>query len=531
MIDPGLTVNAMRTGQVRLIFLVTLCLLAALPAGVLAGMLSSGSHEVALVAFFGLAALVALWRWPHAGPLLMLLAATLIEQFGLPRVGFHVPSDQVPFFTSLSDGVGLKGIYVNPAEVTLALIVLAWLARAVGDRTLEISKSTLAGGLLVLSIVVALALARGLSRGGDVRAMLWEVRPWFYLVTGYVIASQLLVNRRHVRALLWVIVIGTGAKGVEGTVRFLTTLQVQPRPDALLGHEESLFFGVFLLLPAALWLFKQRGALRRVATALVPVILVADLSNMRRAAWLILFVGLAVLVLVVWVRYPERRPAMKKAVVVGAILFGLYVGAFWNSAGVLGQPARAIRSGISPDPRDKQSNLYRQQEDANLVLNILRVRSSTLVGQGFGIPIDYAITIDNVSNIDPFIAYVPHDGILYLWLRMGVPGVLAFWFFAGTAVVSACRVARCADPELAVYGAVVASSLVGYLMLAHDDMGLFWFRVALLMGILLGGLEVVRRVGGDDLMAIPDTQDDAWRRSEIRARAVTRALTAGDRRR
>src|SRR5205807_8806307 len=104
---------------------------------------------------------------------------------------------------------------------------------------------------------------------------------------GYLLASQL-VTRGTLDAILWGLVIGTGIKGLLGTERVISYANVVPRPQAILEHDESFFFSLFILITVALWLYGKRGRLRQVATLLLPFVVTADLGNNRRAAWVIL---------------------------------------------------------------------------------------------------------------------------------------------------------------------------------------------------------------------------------------------------
>ena len=101
--------------------------------------------------------------------------------------------------------------------------------------------------------------------------------------------------------MLWVLVICTGFKGVQGTYMFLSfARKMTPRPETVLSHEESVFFGIFIILTVGLWVYGQRGWLRTMATALFPFVLIADLANSRRTAWPIVLIGL--------LRAPRRSP-------------------------------------------------------------------------------------------------------------------------------------------------------------------------------------------------------------------------------
>jgi hypothetical protein len=168
----------------------------------------------------------------------------------------------------------------------------------------------------------------------------------------------------------------------------------------------------------------------------------------------------------------------------------IYMPIFWNRTGAIGQPARAVHALLSPDPRDASSDLYRVQEDANLKYNIAR---SGVLGMGFGVPIDYALPIVDISNIDPFIVYIPHDGLLYIVMRMGVVGGIAFWSMLAAGILGGCRLLRARDREVAVFGAITVVLLVGYVLEGYKDQGFYLFRVAILVGTFLGLVQAALR--------------------------------------
>jgi hypothetical protein len=188
---------------------------------------------------------------------------------------------------------------------------------------------------------------------------------------------------------------------------------------------------------------------------------------------------------------PWRRLLVLRIGAVVSILLAVYIPAYWNKSGGLAQPARAIRSIIAPSTRDASSDLYRVQEDLNLKVNI---RDGGLLGRGFGVPIEYPVEIADISDIDPLIAYIPHNGVLYVLMRMGVVGGIALWVLVGAAIIRACRLAGSRHRELAIVGAVVAGALIGYAMEGGVDQGFFFYRTAFVMGSLLGLAEAASRL-------------------------------------
>jgi hypothetical protein len=258
-----------------------------------------------------------------------------------------------------------------------------------------------------------------------------------------------------------------------------------------LGHEEAFFFGVFIIVTCALWLYDNRGPLRITSTCLLPFVVIADLANARRTAWLVIAASVATLLVISYRTLPHRRRFVARAGIVLVAVSALYLPAYWNHDGTLAQPARAVKSQFEPDKRDESSNLYRQQEDLNLLFGI---KSSGLLGTGFGIPIAYNSQITNISDIDPMIAYIPHNGFLWIWLRLGLQGEIAFWCFCAVCLVRACRLAMVKDRRLAMFGTLVCCAVVSYLIDGYNDMGLAEFRIAIAMGCLLGAMEAATRL-------------------------------------
>jgi RodZ C-terminal domain len=455
-------------------------------AGLVAGHLIESGHAAAVAAIALVLLPVFLWRKPQHGPVVLLVAALLVEQFGYtvgPRAG--AATAQIPLFQ------GIGPLHINPADLLLCLLFAMYVARHGLESTRPLPRTAIAKCLYALLGVVILGVVVGKLHGGQIRFAFTETRPYAYLVATFVLASVLLTTRAAVRALLWAFVAAIGFKAGQGLLIFLSVRHLAARPEAVLAHEEALFFALFLLLALALWLFEVEGMLRTVATALVPVVVAADLANTRRAAWLVLGTGLVVLLTVTYVAVPERRRTVGRIMLALAVGLAFYLPAYWNKSGGLAQPARAIHSTISPSPRDASSDLYRIQEDANLHLNI---RQAGPLGKGFGVPIDYALPIQDISSIDPFIAYIPHNGVLYVLMRMGVLGGIVFWSLLGIGIVGACRLAKSRDREAGVIGALTAAVLVAYAFEGATDQGFFYYRVAFVIGTLLGLVEAARRL-------------------------------------
>jgi hypothetical protein len=459
--------------------------------GLVAGQLSASGHGAAVIALAALALPVAFWRRPDLAPAFLIVSAIAVEQFGYtvgPRAGAYTA--QIPLFHGLAGGV-----HISPADVLLFMLLAFYVAKSGTGSVRALPRSPLAKAMLAVVGAVFYGVALGKLHHGQTRVAFTEIRPYAYLAITFLLAAVFLTRRSSLRLVLWGIALTVTLKAVQGLVIFKAVRSLAVRPDAVLGHEDALFFAIFFLLVLALWLFGVEGTMRTTLTWLAPLVLAGDLANTRRAAWLILGVGFVTMLIVSYVTLPARRKVVGRVFLALVVAMSIYMPLFWNKSGGLAQPARAIHSAVAPSTRDASSDLYRIQEDENLWFNI---REGKFIGRGFGVPIDYALPIEDISDIDPLIAYIPHNGVLYIPMRMGLLGAIAFWSMLGCALVAACRLARTVDRELAAIGALVAAVTVAYAFEGHTDQGFFFYRVAFVVGTLLGTLEAARRFAGPE---------------------------------
>jgi hypothetical protein len=473
----------------------------ALVFGLIAGQLVASGKGIAV---FGLAVVlvpVAMWMRPQIAPVVLMATALVIEQVGQrvvptdahnPSVGSVVAMPDIPITSHIPLFQGLGSLHLEPADLLLLIVTTIYLVRGVEGGPRWRPRTHVSASVFAVLGMVLVGIFIGMSHHGQLRESLMEARPWVYLGSAYLLTAVMIRDRAGVRAVLWGLVLATGLKAAQGLIVFMQVSGMHPRPESVLGHEEAYFFALFIFLVLALWLFNvPAGRLRKTATWLLPVVIGANLANNRRAAWILLGFGLLTIVVIGYRALPFRRRAISRGAAALLAISAVYLPIYWNKDGGLAQPARAIHSMISPDPRDAASNLYRVQEDANLELNI---HGGGLLGKGFGVPIDYALPIVDIKSIDPLIAYVPHNGVLYVMMRMGVLGAIALWAMLATGIVAGCRVARSADREIAVVGALMAAALIAYALEGALDQGFFFYRIAFVTGGLLGLGEAARRI-------------------------------------
>jgi O-antigen ligase len=69
------------------------------------------------------------------------------------------------------------------------------------------------------------------------------------------------------------------------------------------------------------------------------------------------------------------------------------------------------------------------------------MRTSPVIGYGFGKPMQTPYPLADISGSYIFWNIMPHNSILWVWMRLGTVGYLLLWFMIGTAIVQAARLA------------------------------------------------------------------------------------------
>ena len=458
----------------------------------LVGLIGGVSHAEPMI--FGLITGVLLllpliWQRPVLSLYILIGGAAVFETFPL---GFPDSlTDKVPFFQSASSVGGPGWIIISGAEL---LIILG--LGAVAMQRVSLGKTPLKTGPLFLPLafymaMVGYGLVQGRAMGGDTLTSFWEARSQIYLILAYMLVVNTIQEKSQLTRLVWILLLGIGLKGVLGTWRYLVTLggdtstvTVIAKNNSILAHEESYFFALFFILALILFLFRSnRAQLWFTIVAATPVLL-AFLANERRASHLILMIGIVMVLPWVYRLLESRRKVILRVAILIMLLGPLYIAATWNTTAKGGEPARAIKSLIAPNERDASSNDYREKEALNLKYNIAL---DPIRGLGYGRPIDFVVPVPYTGDIFIFWNIIPHNSILWVWMRLGFVGFVAFWFLIGRALVSAMVVAKqLSDPYLQSMGVFTVVALFTWVVLGALDMGLADFRVSVLIGGIMG---------------------------------------------
>lgn len=499
------------TGRRRVQRLTFWGLLLALACGGAFIALDLDSALLPLVLLITIATPVLVWRFPRTALYVTFAAVCLFELF--PTEYADALTDRVPFFWNVNTifqryaGANVKGIPLNLCEVFLLTAGFCSLVRAVFTNSVSLRAGTLFWPIAVYIGFVALGWINGMATGGDFKISLQEVRSQVYFLLAYLMAVNLVRDRRQVDTLLWTFVVCVGLKGVLYTFRRYVTLGGQPLPDQGVGsHEEAFFFNAFVMLLLVLGLTGADAHkykwLRRVMWTFLPFVVTGNLATNRRAGTAALIITMPILLLAAHRALPHRR---KLIAGVGLSLlagFAVYYPAFRNSDSLFAQPARAIRSQFQPNERDASSNAYRDAENANLMATI---QSAPIQGYGYGKRMFHTYAIADISQLYEWWDIIPHNQILWIWMRVGTFGFVAFWTMMAAFIVhagSTIQDAR-ADAQTKAVGMFCLVSVTMLIVFGVLDLQLSSFRNMLFVGLWAGALSSRHMA----LSSVPNRQD------------------------
>jgi len=358
-------------------------------------------------------------------------------------------------------------LIINPLEVVAGVTLLAFLIRSVADPAWTFVRGRMFWPIMIFTGFVLVGFARGISYGGDRRIAIFESRALFYVLIVYVLVSNLLHTRRQYVSLVMTGFVGVSIQSIFSLQYYRGLPELERASlETLSEHSATIPMDALFTLLACALMFKCSRWLRWTSFVLAIPVAWAYLLSQRRAAMVALFIGLFIVIVVL---YQRRRRAFW-FVAPTAFLLGLgFVLATWNATGALGLPAQAVKTVLFPDElgaADNSSDLYRKLEATNLYYTI---QSNRVFGVGFGNPFLQVVPMPNISFFE-FWQYIPHNNILWIWIKMGFFGFVAMLYMFGRAVQLGARsVALVRSVDHVAFAVVGICYVVMFLTFAYVD--------------------------------------------------------------
>jgi hypothetical protein len=329
-------------------------------------------------------------------------------------------------------------IIFSPLELFLvgalvAILVYRWRTKA----AIPFSWGSLRTPMLAFVGALAFGTLYGVATGADPTMTLWEIRGFLMMLLAYFLASTLIRSQADRDRVVWMVLLAATGLAIENILRWMLLLRNEPLNDLSYDHLDSLILGFAIFLCTGLLLLRGTRRQRIFAAWALPVLFFGILVMHRRAAFVVLGVGLIAFFLLLF----RLRPRLAWKIVIPLVAVGaVYLVLFWNDDGALGQPARAVQTVIAPSERDQQSNLYRDMEKLDIIFNI---REAPITGLGFGKPFTMYIPLPDLSWWR-FWHYTTHNAILWVWMKDGLFGFATFFWLLARATYDG---GRALDPE------------------------------------------------------------------------------------
>ena len=374
---------------------------------------------------------------------------------------------------------------INPMEVVLFLVFLVWLGQGIARRNIDFRRGRMFGTMMLFLVALLGGLVHGAAGGGDFHIGLWEARFLFYIIICYVLATNTIRTWKHVSVITGLVLVCNTLFAIEGAIRHLV---FAIKGDDAYEHVDVIFLGSLLVLTLAQNIFGGPKWQRIFGLIASPIAAYTLLASERRAGYISIVLALVACCMVLFI---AKRKAF--LLIAGTLLVvgTVYLPLFWNNVGLLGQPARAVKSLIEPDQRDAASNLYRDIEKINVVAGI---DESPLLGLGFGHEFPFVAPLPDLS-FWLFWHYEPHHNILWVWLKVGGIGFVIFWALMGGAIArSAYLTVKLTDPRARSVALLTLGVIVATLVFCYVDLGLVSGRVTVLLGTLIGIISVLEQI-------------------------------------
>jgi len=451
---------------------------------------------IQLILQFDLAALAFLGVW------IGVIAIVIQPRFGLyamfALVLLFEPNSADPLMgvgaylnNSLQTSFNVSGLILIPLELLLLLTTSVWLAKALMNRRAGFVGGVSGRPMLFFCLVLVFSVVRGLAGGAIFNFAFWESRYLFWMVLAYVLASNTIKTRAHVRTLLTIIMVCVSFSSLDGVWRKFALIDaglLGPAQETWYSHESVVIWGLLIMLVFAQLAFGGATWQRLIGPIMLFITGFTMLVSERRAGYIAVMVAFIAFAFVLGF---SKRKAFFLICVPIILATAVYLPVFWNNTGTFGQPARAVRSLRDPDPRDAASNLSRDLEAINVRATIA---SDPILGVGFGRPFLQVVAVPDISFF-PFWNYEAHHDILWVWMKTGAFGFTLFFVVMGRGLSRAAALTRSLrERDGKVFALLALCAMVMSLVFCYVDLGLTGGRIPVVLGTMLGTVGVLDRI-------------------------------------
>jgi hypothetical protein len=449
--------------------------------------LGNGAIGMAFLPVVAAVFLYALWAMPLRVTVLTLFAIGLIVEVPNERPAegrWKSPIYQLGalLYDNLNNVVGVEALRFSGLDLLVGAMIVLLVTRAWRERGYQ--RDTPAANVLVLMLVVAfLAVvwieAYGLSRGGDFKQSLWQLRPILWLPVIAFVFAIALRGPEDFRTIGKTVVAAALVKSAMGLYVYFTVI----RPNGIehmyvTTHSDSVLFVAAIAVCFAWWSHRPTFHNMLFYGAASLWIVFGIIVNNRRIAWVGIIAALWVMIAIL------KRGRVKRAIATMLVVLSPFIAAYLiigsRSQSGFFAPAGSI---VSVFTQTDASSGTRDIENYNLMMTL---RPNPILGTGLGHEYNEVSRAYDITGAFSQYRFIGHNSVLWLWSVAGFVGFTTIWLAIVVAVFLARRsYAMATRGSDRVAAAWVLAVIAAYLVQAWGDMGMHGWVVVMLMSAAL----------------------------------------------
>lgn len=372
-------------------------------------------------------------------------------------------------------------------EILLLAGVLFACIDLVHRRSLWIRRSPLDGAVLAFLVIALLSGLVGLHRGHEVSLVLRNLRfPLYYIA--FFLVVQSVDARTVVRVFVPLLVLSGVIVSLEYILEFIGAIDLSAGHRFVrVGRRQGLVLPVALLLVANQYVHDPRRWGRAASLGIFAIMGLSLVLTVGRGMWVAFALGLGV---TIWLRpgrdISRRSRAWRSAVLTVAVLALL--------AGVVFSFQRVTGAAISAHAVERSRTFVDYTRDVQAVARILNygtaleaIAKHPILGSGQGTTLTCYSFDPHLGQYQRWTSWSLDSLYLTLWLKMGLPGLLAFSWLCLQVLRLALRTMRSAvTRETRAFAAGAVAVMVAMLTLGLSDGSMINGRFALVFAVLFG---------------------------------------------
>lgn len=363
------------------------------------------------------------------------------------------------------DALRFTGLDVLIAAVSAVALLRRARGELAGSGALW-SPRPLASAALGALLTVAALIAYGVATGGNPNQVYWQTHQFVLVPILFFLLDAALRGPRDHALLAKTFLAAAACKALLAIYVGLTVRSRDGLPlQWTTSHGDSVLFAAAVSMLVANVVERPTRRRAVMSALLVAPLLVGMVFNNRRLVW-VEIAGMFVCFYALSPLTPLKR-SLRRLLVSALPFLLLYVFVGWNSGSGMFKPVRTLRS--LTESKTDRSTEERDVENFNLLHTL---RSSPLIGLGFGHGYIEAVKGDDISRLFPQYREIPHNSLLGVWAFGGIAGFTGMWMFPALGVFFAARAYRASQVGAERAAALTAIGVVlVYMIQCYGDMG------------------------------------------------------------